>query len=63
MMRLYPIFDVVGSPTESEDEDRETGEHDAHLSHFHKCLDEIVGNSVSIASQKERSAILEIANL
>lgn len=63
MMRLYPIFDVVGSPTESEEEDRETGAYDVHLSRFHKCLDEVVGNSVSIASKKERSAILEIANL
>eukprot|EP00210_Caulerpa_lentillifera_P003663 g3497.t1 len=64
MTRLYPIFDVVGSPTESEDEGRETGAQDNHhhLSHFHHCLDELVGKSVSIACQKERSAILEIAN-
>ena len=59
---LYPIFDVIGSPSESDDEG--TGRTvDDRLAHLCVPVDMLVGDSLCMAAQRERTSILEIANL
>lgn len=59
---LYPIFDVVGSPSES-DEECPGRSVDERLAHLCVPVDMLVGDSLCMAAQRERTSILEIANL
>ena len=59
---LYPIFDVVGSPSESDD-DNSVQPVDERLSFLYIPVDMMVGQSLNTAAQQERSSVMEIANL
>lgn len=60
---LYPIFDVVGSPSESDDDDGSARPIDDRLAYLCIPVDRLVSDSLSTAAQKERTSILDIANL
>ena len=60
--RLWPIFDVVGSPSESDEEGPDRSVDDC-LAYLYVPIDLFVGQCLTTVAQKERSSVLEIANL